>query len=170
MIPIIIILLVAVCVLFFWMSKVAGIIKFLPKAKEVYSFAEAINLVDLPILVMTNNDKKLKFILDSGSNGCHIDKNILDTLTIEKNEIVEKTNSVATGAGIINLSNEKCILKLKLGNTIFEVPFAVEDLSGPFNFIKEEDGIQIHGILGNNFLEANGWVLDFAGNIAYMKK
>lgn len=170
MIPIIIILFVAVCVLFFWMSKVAGIIKFLPKAKEVYSFAEAINLVDLPILVMTNNDKKLKFILDSGSNGCHIDKNILDTLTIEKNEIVEKTNSVATGAGIINSSNEKCILKLKLNNTIFEVPFAVEDLSGPFNFIKEEDGIQVHGILGNNFLEANGWILDFADNIAYMKK
>ena len=171
MIPIIIIiLLIAIGVLFFWVSNVAKVVKFLPNVKETYSFAEAINLADLPILIMSNNGKKLRFILDSGSNGCHIDKSILDTLSVEKNEIVEKTSNIATGAGIIASSNEKCTLKLKLNNTIFEVPFAVEDLSGPFNFIKEEDGIQVHGILGNNFLEANGWVLDFADNIAYMKK
>ena len=60
-------------------------------------------------------------------------------------------------------------MKLQLDNVLFTVPFSVEDMKQQFDFIKKTDGIQLHGILGSNFLAANGWVIDFANKIAYMK-
>ena len=138
--------------------------------KDYFSFSEAMDSVELPLLILTNNGKKLKFIVDSGSNSCHIDKNILSELEYEDTSLSSSPSETATGGGMINTSKDRCVMKLNLKNTVFTVPFLIEDLKAPFDFIKSQDGIQLHGILGSNFLSANGWVLDFAENVAYMNK
>lgn len=135
---------------------------------EAYSFQEYMDITELPILVMENNDKKFKFILDSGSNGCHLDKRAFESMTIENEETV-KNSQTATGAGVVDSSVHKCTAKLKLNKYVFQIPFSVEDLKDAFDYIKKQDGLTVHGILGSNFLSANRWVLDFANNTAYMR-
>lgn len=162
-----VILAVAICVVAYFVYVLFDKVE--PNTDCVYSFNEAMETVELPVLTMYNNNKRLKFILDSGSNSCHIDKNILDKLELEDTQVATDSSETATGGGLISTSQEKCTVRLLLKNTEFNVPFLVEDLKVPFDFIKKQDGIQLHGILGSNFLSANGWVLDFAENIAYMK-
>ena len=45
----------------------------------------------------------------------------------------------------------------------------ISDLDKPFNNIKKESGVTIHGILGNNFFKKYKYVLDFDKLIAYSK-
>ena len=150
-------------------QKVDSISKIADVPDTVYYFGPYMEIVELPILFMTNNDKKLGFILDSGSNGCHINREALEGLELEESKIIDKASETATGGGVVASSNEKCTMKLQLDNVLFTVPFSVEDMKQQFDFIKKTDGIQLHGILGSNFLAANGWVIDFANKIAYMK-
>lgn len=162
-----VILAVAICVVFYFVWVLFERTK--PNTDAMYSFDEAMDIVELPILVLSNNGRKYRFILDSGSNGCHLDKRVIDKLDIERTSEAE-SSSMSTGAGVIETSKDKAQIKFNLNNTVFSIPFFVEDLSQPFDYIKETDGMTIHGILGSNFLSANNWVLDFAKNVAYMKK
>lgn len=140
-----------------------------PDTDAVYSFGEAMDIIELPVLTMSNNGKRYRFIIDSGSNGCHLDSRIIDELDIDG--IKEKeASSIATGNGVTSSSSNVAQIKFKLKKTVFSIPFAIEDLGAAFDYIKKNDGMTIHGILGSNFLSANRWVLDFARNVAYMKK
>ena len=48
--------------------------------------------------------------------------------------------------------------------------FMISNLDKPFNNIKSESGVTIHGILGNNFFTRNKSILDFEEMKAYFKK
>jgi len=162
-----IILAIAICVVIYFVWVLFERTK--PNTDAEYSFSEAMDIIELPVLVLSNNGKNYRFILDSGSNGCHLDKRILEELDIEGTSEAE-SSSMSTGAGVIETSKDKAQIKFNLNNTVFSIPFFVEDLSQPFDYIKKNDGMRVHGILGSNFLSANNWVLDFAKNVAYMKK
>ena len=164
-----VIIAVVLCSMAFYIRTIAQRIDDASGVKDAYSFAEHIDLLEEPVIVMENNGKKLRFILDSGSNGCHIDKRVLEDLELESSSTESNSSEIATGGGVINSSTEKCTLKLKLRNYRFQVPFNVTDMSAQFDFIKDNEGVLLHGILGANFLSANGWVLDFAENVEYMK-
>lgn len=165
---------IIVCALTVWIRsisyKVDSVSESLPEPDSVCSFSEYMELVDLPIITMNYGEKRLRFILDSGSNGCHISKRTLEELNIEGSSLNSDSDVVATGNGLATASNQKCSMQLKLKKYIFTVPFYIDDFDAVFDHIKKTDGIELHGILGNNFLSANSWVLDFASNTAYMKK
>ena len=46
----------------------------------------------------------------------------------------------------------------------------IANLDKPFSNIKQESGVIIHGILGNNFFKRNKSILDFEELKAYFKK
>lgn len=162
-----VLLVIVICVLSYCVVVLFDRTK--PDTDTVYPFNEAMDMIELPVLTLSNNGRNYRFILDSGSNGCHLDKRVLDKLDIESTSEAS-SSSMSTGAGVIETSKDKAQVKFSLGNTVFSIPFFVEDLSQPFDYIKKTDGMTIHGILGSNFLRANKWVLDFAKNVAYMKK
>lgn len=167
MIVSLVLLVIIVCVLSYCVVVLFDRTK--PDTDTVYSFNEAMDIIELPVLVLTNNGQSYRFILDSGSNGCHLDKRAIGNLDIESTSEAT-SSSMSTGAGVIETSKDKAQIKFTLNNTVFSIPFFIEDLSQPFDYIKKTDGMTIHGILGSNFLRANKWVLDFAKNVAYMKK
>lgn len=140
-----------------------------PNKIDSVSFRESMDIVELPVLTLDNNGNKYKFIIDSGSNGCHIDKRIMDKLDVEDTKETGRS-MVAVGSGLMEASKSTAQVKFSLNNCVFSIPFAVEDLSAAFDYIKKTDGMSIHGILGSNFLRANKWVLDFSEYVAYMKK
>ena len=48
--------------------------------------------------------------------------------------------------------------------------FCIHDLDDAFAIVKEESGVQIHGILGSLFFQKYKYVFDFESLIAYSKK
>ena len=110
------------------------------------------------------------FILDTGSNGCHINKSVINELGVETTKVEQKEgveSLVATGNGVSAPSTEKCDLDLSLGEYEFNVPFSVDELDDAFDFVFRCEGVRIHGILGTNFLQSNNWTIDFANKVAY---
>lgn len=136
----------------------------------IVSFDNYLKSLSLPAIDFECGGKTLTFILDSGSNGSHINRSVLNELGIETKAIEKKEgveDYIATGNGVATPSSEKCDMVLSLGEYKFNVSLNVENLDAAFDYIFKSDGVRVHGILGTNFLRANNWTIDFANNMAY---
>lgn len=136
------------------------------KKKEIMSFREAMDLTELPIVTFYNNDKKLNFLLDTGSDLSHINKSLLPSLKYK--EIDESRNIISVGGNTQSLGC--CDMAVTYKNKKFIDRFYISDLDEAFGVIKAETGVQIHGILGSKFFAKYKYILDFESLIAYSKK
>ena len=131
------------------------------------SFKESLDLIELPIVTFYQGDKKLNFMLDSGSNLSIIDINAVNNLKLEYVKL-NKVNSIlgingeTRDAGFVNM-------KFYYKHLKFDYDFQYLDLSNVVNSLKQ-DGITIHGILGNQFFVKYKYIHDFNDLIAYSKK
>lgn len=129
------------------------------------SFKEAMDLVELPVVTFYNGDTKLNFLLDTGSNVSYINNSIIPLL------IHEKTNKEMDTIGIEGnkVSNQFCKMSVTYKNQVFEEEFSIANLDEAFDVVKQESGVQIHGILGSKFFEKYKYILDFKELTAYIK-
>lgn len=135
-------------------------------ARKNMSFIESINLTGLPIITFHNNGHPINMVLDTGSNVCIINSNILSDLKYEIGE--EHT-------GVMGLNGEA-----EGGNTVF-LPLTYKDWEFDFecwatdigdmvSTMKKEYGVTIHGLLGTGFFQKYKYVLDFNEMVAYSLK
>lgn len=136
------------------------------KNKSKMSFKESLDLTELPIVTFSNNNKKLNFLLDTGSNISYINELILKDY---KYELVENGRSSFFGIDGKIQYNKICSMKVQYKEYTFDVEFGVHDFESAFDIIKTESGVQVHGILGNSFFQKYKYILDFESLIAYMK-
>lgn len=129
------------------------------------SFRESMDLTELPVVTFYNGDKKLNFLLDTGSNISHINSSVIHLLDHTKTD--QKTDTIGMEGN--KVSNDICKMTIYYRNQRFEEDFIISDLNDAFDIIKQEDGVQIHGILGSKFFEKYRYVLDFNKLIAYIK-
>lgn len=136
------------------------------KKRTGISFKEGMDLTEIPVITFENNGKKLNFILDSGSNISHINKDVLSDLdysNVEGQELsVDTANGSIEGSDWVNIP-------FTYKKQYFSEDFLVLDLSETFASIKKDTGVQLHGILGNSFFIKYKYVLDFDDLIAYTK-
>lgn len=135
------------------------------KNKSKISFKESMDLTELPVITFTNNDIKLNFLLDTGSNNSFINKSILNMLDYK--ELNGASNIIGFEGN--KIENSICEMKIGYKDYVFNTTFNIADLDASFNVIKQEDGVQLHGILGSLFFQKYKYVLDFQSLIAYMK-
>jgi len=112
----------------------------------------------LPLIVVKLFDHDICLMLDTGSNRNIIDHRIYDQFKdrlkqSETSSEVYTLNGAAKGTTIDVPFNFEAI--------DYQEPFLCTEMTDAFDKINEEAGIQIHGILGNNFFLKHGWVLDF---------
>lgn len=157
-------IMLAVIILSIIINGVEGYCK--QKKRENMSFREAMDLVELPIVTFYNNDTKLNFLLDTGSDLSYINKSILSSL--EYTEISESRNIISVGGNTQSLGC--CNMTVTYRNQKFTDGFYISDLNEAFGAIKAETGVQIHGILGSKFFAKYKYILDFESLIAYSKK
>ena len=129
------------------------------------SFKEAMDLVELPVVTFYNGDKKLNFLLDTGSNVSYINSSIIPLLVHEKTD--KEMNTIGIEGN--KVSNQFCKMSVTYKNQVFEEEFSIADLNEAFSVVKQESGVQIHGILGSKFFERYKYVLDFKELIAYIR-
>lgn len=135
------------------------------KNNSKISFKEAMDLVELPVVTFYNGDKKLNFLLDTGSNVSYINSSIISLLDHEKTD--KEMNTIGIEGN--KVSNQFCKMSVTYKNQVFEEEFSIADLDEAFSVVKQESGVQIHGILGSKFFERYKYVLDFKELIAYIK-
>lgn len=129
------------------------------------SFKEAMDLVELPVVTFYNGDTKLNFLLDTGSNVSYINSSIIPLLVHEKTDKEMDTIGIEGN----KVSNQFCKMSVTYKNQVFEEEFSIADLDEAFGVVKQESGVQIHGILGSKFFERYKYVIDFKELIAYIK-
>ena len=129
------------------------------------SFKEAMDLVELPVVTFYNGDTKLNFLLDTGSNVSYINSSMIPLLVHEKTD--KEMNTIGIEGN--KVSNQFCKMSVTYKNQVFEEAFSIADLDEAFGVVKQESGVQIHGILGSKFFERYKYVLDFKELTAYIK-
>lgn len=130
------------------------------------SFREALDLTGIPVVTFNVADKKLNFLLDTGSDLSHINKPLLPLLDCE--ELTDTIDIIGAGGNI--QSSGYCNITLVYKDQTFVDKFYINDLEEAFSYVKKETGVQIHGILGSAFFTKYQYILDFDNFIAYPKK
>lgn len=140
--------------------------KFLNIHPQAMSFQNSMDLAELPVVTFRQGDKKINFLLDTGSNNCVIDSNILKSidhkmLNVETN--ISGLEGNAQKAGV-------CTIKMFYKDKEYEYPYVIQDMSAAFNSIKKETGVTVNGMLGSKFFNEFKYILDFDELIAYSKE
>ena len=115
----------------------------------------------------TCNGKKLNLMVDTGSTISYIDAKVAKEFGCELKDCGQ---SDIVGMGGTTQISKYCTLMLETPSTVTEIELPVNDFSGPFSAIEEESGVRIHGILGNNFLKASKYVIDYDKMIIFKPK
>lgn len=143
-----------------------AIYKISNKKKFSISFKEGMDLTDLPIVTFYSNNKKLNFLLDTGSNLCVINKKVLKTI---KHSIFDSKGSIYGMEGT-EQEVSYALININYKDIYYHTVFQVIDMQQAFDKVKQESGVTIHGILGSKFFEEHKYILDFNELIAYSKK
>lgn len=137
------------------------------KKYELMSFKQAMELLQLPVISFYVGKQLYNFLLDTGSNDSHINKDLIDNNLIKysKNDI----KSTVVGITGNSVDVDSCTIVLNYNGKAFSDVFLINDMSETFKAIKEESGITLHGILGSKFFEKYRYVLDFNSLSFYHK-
>lgn len=159
--------LIALCIIFLIIAVAVtfGVIAGVRKKSSEISFREAMDLAELPVITFYNGDKKINFLLDTGSNISYLNESIVSSLVTESTG--EESNIIGIEGNKVKCKICKMIIRRK--NQEFEEEFSIADLDKAFSIVKKESGVQIHGILGSKFFEKYKYVLDFKDYIAYVR-
>ena len=123
-----------------------------------YSIIYGLNKTKLPIIPVEVEGKHLCFIIDTGSTCSLIDSNV-----------VEYFKDIVTPVGDYNISGidgtkhkvDVVTLPFSFEGQAYSPKFCVKPLLETFKKIETESGIQVHGLLGTDFLIENDWIIDF---------
>lgn len=117
----------------------------------------------LPLIITSGKLKNLCFLIDTGST-----HNILFSYVYEhfKNEFII-LNGTQNIMGIEGEYKETPIIEgtFNFEGKDYTSAFSVFNATNAVVHIEEETGVQIHGILGIQFLIENKWVINFDKNI-----
>lgn len=132
----------------------------------IMSFKPGFVSPDIPIVTLTQENKKYNFLLDTGSNKNVIDESALKELKYQ----IQGSSSSLTGLEGNISEVQQCTITLTSNTGDFTEEFLITDLSGVFGGIEEDHGIKVHGMIGSQFLRKYGYVMDFKKLIAYSKQ
>lgn len=115
----------------------------------------------MPIVTVEVNGRQLNMLLDSGALSNMIDEKCFEELNaIEPLDKTQEKNELFGAGGVFETSFTTQV-NIKLGNRQFDTPFIVFK-ANVFDRVRENFGVELHGILGHEFLVNNQPILDFS--------
>ena len=126
--------------------------------KQNYPFSFSMNKTGLPLIAVSIYNKNICLLIDSGSTMNLLDKRVYEYF---KDEISVISSSELIGIDGIKQYTERVKLNFTFEDTEYNTHFNLFDTSLAFNQVEKDSDIQIHGILGNEFLVENEWIIDY---------
>lgn len=154
-------------------SAIGSVVNFLMKDKNLPKESLSIKKYmpgNLPIITLINKEIALNFLIDTGSNISHICPSAV--ALIESTHIGKDDTIQVAGLGAVNQGITMCSATFKdtLGKE-YKVKLSVSaDLENTAKYIKQNTGIEIHGLLGTDFLQKYKYVIDFKELEIYIRK
>ena len=123
-----------------------------------HNLSFSISKVQLPLIIVKVKEKYICFILDTGSTCSLIDSTVVEYFK----DIVEPVGDYCI-SGIEGTKHKVDMITLPFNfeGYTYKTIFCVQPLLNAFKGIEDESGIQVHGLLGTDFLIENKWILDF---------
>lgn len=153
-----------VILVFAGVAALGSVVNIFMKNKEVPQESISIKKYmpgDLPVITLTNNGVALNFLIDTGSNISHICPSAATLIELQHTEVDGKRE--VAGLGALNQGVIICSAKFK--DTLskeYEVELSIsKELEETAKYIKKNAGIEIHGLLGTDFLQNYKYVIDF---------
>lgn len=140
--------------------------KLLRPKSDALSFKQGLDLTDLPIVTFQQGDQKLNFLLDTGSNNNIIHSKVLDKIQYTPTNVSSDLFGVEGNKQEVKF----CKITISYKDSNFEYDYAICDMTQAFDTIKNESGVNLHGIIGSKFFCKFQYVLDFKELIAYSKR
>lgn len=137
------------------------------KNRVSMSFKETLDLCDLPIVTFMHNTQKINFLLDTGANSSVIDAEFLKKPGLKYIESDFKGGVCGMEGNFIDAYYINMHITYKEKD--YEEWFQVLDMSKPFASLKQDYGVNVHGILSSAFFTKYKYILDFKDFIAYTK-
>ena len=126
--------------------------------KNRYSISYGLEHTGLPLILVEVKDKYLSFILDTGSTCSLIDSTVVEYF---KNIVEPVGDYYINGIEGTEHKVDMITLPFTFEGQTYKPKFCVKPLLNAFKGIEDESGIQIHGLLGTDFLLENQWIIDF---------
>lgn len=124
---------------------------------------------EMPIIELNNGDNTFNFLIDTGSNVCHIGhtsyKKLINCVT---NNVINETLGIGGNA----TQEISCIAPFTdiMGNN-YTIEFLVsEGIEGTLGSLEAHTGAKIDGIIGTDFLQNYKYTIDFKTLEVYTNK
>lgn len=129
-----------------------------------YSLSYGLGKSQLPIIPIKVEGKYLCFIIDTGSTCSLIDSDVVEYFR----DMVEPIGDYCI-SGLEGTKHKVDMITLPFNfeDYTYKTIFCVQPLLNAFKGIEDESGIQVHGLLGTDFLIENKWTIDFKELIIY---
>ena len=123
-----------------------------------HNLSFSISKVQLPLIIVKVQEKYICFILDTGSTCSLIDSTVVEYFK----DIVEPVGDYYIN-GIEGSKHKVDMITLPFifEGQMYKPKFCVKPLLDAFKSIEDESGIQVHALLGTDFLLENKWIIDF---------
>ena len=123
--------------------------------------------IDLPLILIEFQGVNLCMLLDTGANNNFIDNRICKQFK----EHIEKSEDCSFVFGLEGdkVINERIKLTFKFEEEFYTTFFDTLPENNGFKNIEEDEGVQIHGVLGSMFFVEHKWIIDFAELKIYSK-
>ena len=123
-----------------------------------HNLSFSISKVQLPLIIVKVKEKYICFILDTGSTCSLIDSTVVEYFK----DIVEPVGDYYIN-GIEGSKHKVDMITLPFifEGQMYKPKFCVKPLLDAFKSIEDESGIQVHAVLGTDFLLENKWIIDF---------
>lgn len=126
--------------------------------KQNYAFSFSMNKTGLPLIVVSMYNKNICFLIDTGSTINLLNNQVYDHF---KDKIPIVSDAELIGIDGTKQSVERVIVDFTFEDKVYSSTFTIFDATLAFKQIEVDSGIQIHGILGNEFLVENEWIIDY---------
>lgn len=130
------------------------------KNKFTFPISDGLTKTGLPLIPIMIGDYALCFIVDTGATLSLLDSSVADRLG--DLAVKDDKSSFILGVDGKHRQAEKiATLTFEIDKHSFIHTFICESLFDALIKIEMESHIQVHGILGNDFLLKNKWIIDF---------
>lgn len=124
---------------------------------------------NLPILTLMNNGMQLNFLLDTGSNISHIEPDTFGKLKTGEC-YTDESNVTGLGSSTTGTAFSCVEFEDKLNNKYEVVMHISETLRPMIESVYAHTGVKLHGLLGTDFINRYGYVMDFKKLKVYPNK
>ena len=121
----------------------------------------------MPIIQADFQGKKLLFLIDSGSDTNLVDERLY--ILYKECMKIEDAEGYVLGIGGENPRGPKVSMRIGLAGQ--SIPISCWTMQFPtFDILHKESGVQVHGILGLEFMVKHGALIDFRANVVKLRQ